>query len=188
MEKSDHTTPWVFSLMRMMYHPGSLRSSLYTQLQKSSWCRWCQNPELIVEQFKHRSWDLLLMQMVSCPGFIFYDDGWCPILVTFLLLWMVSHPGHILIVVDGVPSWSHSYCCRWCPILVTFLLLQMVSHPGHNTRNARGGGRNLFKMSTLLFPLFYLVPQEILVMAPEMQEEEARIYLRCPLFYFHSSI
>ena len=49
-------------------------------------------------------------------------------------------------------------------------------------------GKNLFKMSTILFPLFYLVPQEILVTAPEMQEEEAGIYLRCPLFYFHSSI
>ena len=28
-------------------------------------------------------------------------------------------------------------------------------------------------MFTLLFPLFYLVPQEIVVTAPEMQEEEA---------------
>ena len=36
--------------------------------RNSSWCRWCQNPELIVEQFKHSSKNLLLMQMVSHPG------------------------------------------------------------------------------------------------------------------------
>ena len=45
----------------------------------------------------------------------------------------------------------------------------------------------LFIMFTLLFPLFYLVPQEILVTAPEMQEEEVGLFimftLLFPLFY-----
>ena len=30
MEQSDHTTPRVFSLMRMMSHPGSLVKQVYT--------------------------------------------------------------------------------------------------------------------------------------------------------------
>ena len=36
--------------------------------------------------------------------------------------------------------------------------------------DARGGGGNLFKTFTLLFPLFYLVPQDILVTAPKFMK------------------
>ena len=73
-------------------------------------------------------------------------------------MWMVSQSWvYLLFVVDGVPSWSHFYC--WWT----------MSHPAHGTRNARGGGG--FIMFTLQFPLSYLVPQEILVTAPEMQED-----------------
>ena len=82
-------------------------------------------------------------------------DGWCPILVIFL------------IVVDGVPSWSF------------FLLLWMVSHPGLifyddgwcpilvTAPKLCKRRRQEFIMFVLLCPLFYLAPQDILVTAPK---------------------
>ena len=66
MEKSDYTTPRVFSLMRMMSHPKSL-----------------------IEQFIHLSSEILLddgVEILNCQlsssntiPEIFCDDGWCTI-------------------------------------------------------------------------------------------------------------
>ena len=69
------------------------------------------HPESLAEQFPNVYED-------GVPSWsIFYVDRWCPILVIsravqtqfpkiFLLMWMVSHPGHSSMLMDGVPSWS----------------------------------------------------------------------------------
>ena len=120
MEPSNHTTPWIFSLMWMMSHPWSL-----------------------VKQFIHSTSEIFLIQMVSKS---WIDSG--AVQTQFL-------KSSISADEDGVPSWSqHQKCKR----------------------------RRQIIMFTLLCLLFYLVPQEILVMAPEMQEEEVNYNVYSSMF------
>ena len=87
-------------------------------------------------------------------------------LVTFLFLWMVSHPGHVLIVMDGVPSWSwhQNHERERMDFQLLFVpqsgaMMILVTAP----EIARGGGD--FKSIRYISNL---EPQEILVMAPEI--------------------
>ena len=70
MEKSDYTTPRVFSLMRMMSHPKSL-----------------------IGQFIHLSSEILLddgVEILNCH--ILFINGVQSCVMFFL--WIVSNPGH----------------------------------------------------------------------------------------------
>ena len=73
MEKSDYTTPRVFSLMRMMSHPRSLTKQF---IHPTSEILLDDGVEILNCQFPYCSW------MVSHPGQFPYCS------------WMVSYPGH----------------------------------------------------------------------------------------------
>ena len=86
---------------------------------------------------------------------------------------MVSHPGHFLIVLGWCPILvSFLIVLGWCPILVSFLIvLGWCPILVHGTRIARGLGTIIIHVSLHLCLVSSLVPQEILVMAPELQED-----------------
>ena len=93
---------------------------------------------------------------------------------------MVSHPGQFsFLFLDGVLSWSwHQNCKRDGYnyyqrefMSISCLPTGAARDPGHGTRIARGMGTIIISMSLCLYLVSPLVPQEILVMAPELQED-----------------
>ena len=84
-------------------------------------------------------------------------------------LWIVSYPGHDTRIARGL-GWYNYWQC----LLSLFLSSSIWCHKsnlGHGTRIARGLGTIIISMSLCLYLVSPLVLQEILVMAPELQED-----------------
>ena len=104
--------PWLIFLLLQMVSHPGSLAEQFLFVNEDGVPSW-----LLVEQFKYSSWNLLLM-------------------------WMVSHPGHSSMLMDGVLPWSRhqNYERRKEPLLVDLQILQSWCHdyPGHGTKIMRG--------------------------------------------------